>query len=338
MSRAALRSVSTPRPSPGMAEATSLHPPGWTLVVVLEILGLIALLAAFALLPGLAFGADEPSTSIMRPTALPPTGVVAGSFPAGEARYYLVLDAQPGDLMTQLSFGGREGAGKEVELELLDQSARTRDRYWVHGSEASGQATRGFPIDSAGRQVLRLRVKGPETARYCLEIGGKAFPTTGSGCPAPPPSASAGAGGATASPAAKVTRSGEIELVESRCEQRLRVGSDLFFDFDSAGIRPEAAPTLAEVSARLAKSQNPVAIEGHTDAKGADDYNQRLSEERASSVKSYLAAHGTSTSRLTIVGGGERKPVAPNQAPDGSDDPAGRQKNRRVEIVINTCA
>jgi outer membrane protein OmpA-like peptidoglycan-associated protein len=321
-----------------MANAAPLHPPGWSLVVVLEVLGLIALLAAFALLPGLAFGAEELSTSIMRPTALPTTGVIAGTFPPGEARYYLVLDAQPGDLMTQLSFSGREGAGKEVELELLDQSARVRERYWVHGSEASAQATRGFPIDASGRQVIRLRVKGPETARYCLELGGKAFPTTGSGCPAPPAASAAGGASAAAAPSAKVTRSGEIELVESRCEQRLRVGSDLFFDFDSAGIRAEAGPTLAEVGARLAKSQNPVAIEGHTDAKGADDYNQRLSEERASSVKSYLASHGTPASRLTIVGWGERKPVAPNQGPDGSDDPAGRQKNRRVEIVINTCA
>ena len=134
MSRAVPRPGTASEPSPAMADSAPLHPPGWSLVVVLEVLGLIALLAAFALLPGLAFGAEELSTSIMRPTTLPTTGVSAGSFPPGEARYYLVLDAQPGDLMTQLSFSGREGAGKEVELELLDQSARPFDRYWVHGS------------------------------------------------------------------------------------------------------------------------------------------------------------------------------------------------------------
>ena len=66
-------------------------------------------------------------------------------------------------------------------------------------------------------------------------------------------------------------------------------------------------------------------------------YAQRLSEERAASIKAYLAGHGTDASRLTIVGSGERKPVVANTKPDGSDDPAGRQKNRRVEIVINTC-
>ena len=124
MSRAVPRPGTASEPSPAMADSAPLHPPGWSLVVVLEVLGLIALLAAFALLPGLAFGAEDLSTSIMRPSALPTTGVIAGSFPPGEARYYLVLDAQPGDLMTQLSFSGREGAGKEVERELLDQSAR----------------------------------------------------------------------------------------------------------------------------------------------------------------------------------------------------------------------
>jgi outer membrane protein OmpA-like peptidoglycan-associated protein len=324
----ALRGVGS-QPVCGAVAAGSVAP--W-LLVALEIVGLLLLLGALALIPALALGAEAFSTSVMRPSPVPQNGVIAGSFPAGEARYYFVADVQPGDLMTQMSFSGREGAGKEVELELLDASAKVRDRYWVHGSEASAQSTRGFPIDASGRQVFRLRVKGPETGRFCLEMGGKALPTSGSaGCPAPP-------AGEAAAPAVRTSRAGNIEIVEGKCEQRLRIGSDLFFDFDSASIRSDAEPTLSEISSRLAQSQQPVAIEGHTDGKGEDVYNQRLSEERASSVKSYLAAHGTPASRLTIVGWGERKPVAPNAKPDGGDDPAGRQKNRRVEIVINTCA
>jgi hypothetical protein len=64
---------------------------------------------------------------VIRPTIAPASAaVIAGTFPPGETRYYLALDAQPGDLMTQLTFSGREGAGKEVEIELLDASARAR--------------------------------------------------------------------------------------------------------------------------------------------------------------------------------------------------------------------
>lgn len=287
---------------------------------------------ALAAAPARALAADALSTSIMRPSAVPANGVISGTFPAAETRYYLELGVQPGDLVSQLSFAGRDGSGKEVELEVLDREARASAQYWIHGSDASLQATRGFPIDATGRQILRLRVKGPETARFCLELGGTAFPTAGpAGCPPSP--ASAGA----APPAVKTSRSGEIEVVETRCEQRLRVGADVFFDFDRHDIRSEGEPTLAAIGTRLAAGAKPVVIEGHTDAKGADDYNQRLSEERARSVKQHLVAQGTPAQRVTIIGWGERKPVAPNEQADGADDPAGRQKNRRVEIVVDTC-
>lgn len=288
-------------------------------------------LALFAVTTAGATAApDGFSTSVMRPSAVPPNGVISGSFPATETRYYFALDTVPGDLMTQLSFWGRAGAQKEVELEILDASARTRAQYWIHGEDASLQSTRGFPMDAAGRQVLRLRVKGPESGRFCLEVGGHAYPTTGpAGCPAPPPD----------TPPAPVatSRMGTVEVAATRCEERLRLEADVFFDFDKATLRSEAGAALEAVAARLAASRNPIVVEGHTDAKGADDYNQRLSEERAAAVKRYLVERGTASERMTTVGWGERKPVAPNQKPDGGDDPEGRQRNRRVEIVVNTC-
>lgn len=77
--------------------------------------------------------------------------------------------------------------------------------------------------------------------------------------------------------------------------------------------------------------------QGHTDAKGADDYNQTLSEKRARTVKDWLAAKGAVAASTPIQGWGERKPVAPNAKPDGSDDPQGRQKNRRVEVILDLC-
>jgi outer membrane protein OmpA-like peptidoglycan-associated protein len=69
-------------------------------------------------------------------------------------------------------------------------------------------------------------------------------------------------------------------------------------------------------------------IEGHTDATGSDEYNQRLSERRASAVRDFLAAQGVDMNRMVAVGYGEYRPVADN------DTREGRQKNRRVEIVI----
>jgi outer membrane protein OmpA-like peptidoglycan-associated protein len=113
--------------------------------------------------------------------------------------------------------------------------------------------------------------------------------------------------------------------------------SDVLFDFDKSDIRPDARAVLGQLSGiLLAMPKSPVEIIGHTDAKGSDDYNQRLSEERATSVRKWLVQLGVTDNRLTTDGKGEAEPVAPNENADGSDDPAGRQKNRRVEFVIGT--
>jgi outer membrane protein OmpA-like peptidoglycan-associated protein len=292
-------------------------------------LRLASALLGLLVLPASA-GAEGFSTSVIRPSSVPPNGVISGSFPAGETRYYFAMDVAPGDLLTQLSFAGRDGAQKEVDLEILDANARVRAQYWIHGPESSLQSTRGFPVDASGRQVVRLRVKGPEKGIFCLELGGSAFPTTGpAGCPAPPAD--------VAPVVAKTSRVGSVDVAETRCEERLRVDADVFFDFDQATLRNEAGPELDAITGRMKQNANPIVVEGHTDAKGADDYNQKLSEQRATAVKSYLLAHGTAAERVTVVGWGERKPIAPNENADGSDDPGGRQRNRRVEIVVNTC-
>jgi outer membrane protein OmpA-like peptidoglycan-associated protein len=121
-------------------------------------------------------------------------------------------------------------------------------------------------------------------------------------------------------------------------EVRIELDADVLFDFDKYNLRPEAADSLRKVG-EVAKSygNSPVLIEGHTDSKGSHPYNMTLSENRAASVKNWLVQNaGVSASRLTARGWGETKPVAPNKKPDGSDDPVGRQKNRRVEITIRT--
>lgn len=121
-------------------------------------------------------------------------------------------------------------------------------------------------------------------------------------------------------------------------EVKIELDADVLFDFDKSSLRPAAADSLREVS-EVAKSYGnlPVLIDGHTDGKGTHAYNMTLSDRRAASVKSWLVQNGgVAASRITTRGWGETKAVAPNKKPDGSDDPAGRQKNRRVEITIRT--
>jgi outer membrane protein OmpA-like peptidoglycan-associated protein len=117
-------------------------------------------------------------------------------------------------------------------------------------------------------------------------------------------------------------------------EVRIALNADVLFAFDKADLKPDARPSLDKVVAVLKSYPKAQArIEGHTDSKGDDAYNQKLSEKRAESVRKFLAAGGA-TLRMTTRGWGEKKPVAPNAKPDGKDDPEGRQKNRRVEITV----
>ena len=119
-------------------------------------------------------------------------------------------------------------------------------------------------------------------------------------------------------------------------EVRIDLASDVLFDFDKYTLRPEAAETLRKVSqVAAAYPHSPMTIEGHTDGKGTHPYNMKLSEERATAVKSWLVQNaGIQAAHISTRGWGETKPVVPNKRPDGADDPLGRQKNRRVEIVL----
>jgi outer membrane protein OmpA-like peptidoglycan-associated protein len=128
----------------------------------------------------------------------------------------------------------------------------------------------------------------------------------------------------------------ELAVKETDTEVRVDLAADVLFDFDKADLLPKAEETLKK-AADFVKERNKggvVRIEGHTDAKGSDAYNQKLSLRRADSVRRWFADHGLKDLRFSTKGFGATQPVAPNAKPDGSDDPEGRQKNRRVEIVI----
>lgn len=129
----------------------------------------------------------------------------------------------------------------------------------------------------------------------------------------------------------------ELGAVQEGNQIRVTLPGDVLFDFDKSDIRADARPVLGQLAGvLLSMPGDPVVITGHTDAKGSDDYNQALSERRAELVRNWLADLGVEADRMTPDGMGEAQPVAPNQHPDGSDDPEGRQKNRRVEFLIGT--
>ncbi len=119
-------------------------------------------------------------------------------------------------------------------------------------------------------------------------------------------------------------------------EVRIDLAADVLFDFDKYTLLPKAGDTLRKVGQVAASyPSSPIQIEGHTDGKGTHPYNIKLSENRANSVKAWLVQNASvAGSRISTRGWGETKPIAPNKKPDGSDDPEGRQKNRRVEIVL----
>ena len=105
--------------------------------------------------------------------------------------------------------------------------------------------------------------------------------------------------------------------------------NNVFFDFDKWDLRPESFVELDRVVKLL--SENPaieIEMSAHTDSKGSDDYNFKLSDNRAKSVKEYILSKGIAASRITSQGYGETKPVATNDTDDG------RQLNRRVEFKI----
>lgn len=122
---------------------------------------------------------------------------------------------------------------------------------------------------------------------------------------------------------------GGLDLYDALASEGRVATQGILFDTGSDQIRPESTPTLKEIGQML--QQYPdlrIAIEGHTDATGNADANQRLSEQRAAAVKAYLMeAYSIDADRLEAFGYGPSKPAADNATPEG------RQQNRRVELV-----
>jgi outer membrane protein OmpA-like peptidoglycan-associated protein len=106
---------------------------------------------------------------------------------------------------------------------------------------------------------------------------------------------------------------------------------DVLFDFNQATLKSIGRERLSKIAGIVLASPGPwrFAIEGHADNVGSDEYNQALSEKRAQAVANYLASSGVPADSIGAVRGfGKSQPIAPN------DNASGRERNRRVEIII----
>jgi outer membrane protein OmpA-like peptidoglycan-associated protein len=122
-------------------------------------------------------------------------------------------------------------------------------------------------------------------------------------------------------PGAEVERVGEGILVT--------FDSGILFDYDSATVKPAARDNLRNLAASLQKYPDTnVMLVGHTDADGADEYNQGLSQRRAAAAAAVLSSQGVPGSRIDATGRGEVEPIASN------DSASGKAQNRRVEVAI----
>ena len=140
----------------------------------------------------------------------------------------------------------------------------------------------------------------------------------------------------------------EVEIVEEKPVQESKQAENgevkkiirlnenkLYFDFDDSRIKPEYYGVLKEMAEEIKTMNSDVIIRGYTDSKGTDGYNNRLSLRRAEAVRDKLVEFGLEPGRiLKTEGMGKKNPVAPIINSDGSDNPAGRALNRRIELEL----
>lgn len=123
-------------------------------------------------------------------------------------------------------------------------------------------------------------------------------------------------------------RAGEVQVAQDARGTVLTLSGSVLFPSGEAELLPSARNRLSEVAEALKQADNLLTIEGHTDALGADLYNEELSLRRAERVREFLISRGVSADRVSVRGLGEYRPVASNATAEG------RANNRRVEIVL----
>jgi outer membrane protein OmpA-like peptidoglycan-associated protein len=125
-----------------------------------------------------------------------------------------------------------------------------------------------------------------------------------------------------------------VELAPIKAGEKI-ILNNIFFEFDRDEITENSRVELAKLERLMQKNPSvKIEISGHTDSKGSDSYNQKLSQKRAVAVVKYLTDRGVDGDRMVGVGYGETQPIAINTNTDGSDNEEGRAMNRRIELKI----
>lgn len=329
--------------------------------------------AMIALLAGSAAVCGAQSHDPKKPTPLGP-GVNKGNVDNKEngPNYYYFYGG-PGHVDLHYAFKEMGVLGNPLRQSLGFDLYDENNQLIAHDAIVSVDKTETVsrPGDLGSRHKLMLRVISPDTALrlggyYEIEVTGAAtFDAKASGASIKPintelyhqagpltaPNKESKGGSLSSEGASLSTPQGSLytpgislytpvgaltNVQESTKELRLTLAADILFDFDKASIRHDAKEALDRVAQIIrSKSHGIIRIEGFTDAKGATDYNLRLSRARAESVeKCMVEQEGLRGAEFAAQGFGATRFVASNSKPDGSDDPAGRQKNRRVEIII----
>jgi outer membrane protein OmpA-like peptidoglycan-associated protein len=215
--------------------------------------------------------------------------------------------------------GGSEGS-TAGEARALGEAGPVREVDWQDPEPPDAQARAISVVAAAFNQDKSALLTDPRTHQLAMRIGTLVDRTGRIG----------GATGELAKTEGSLDqRLDRLGAEVSETEVRIRLSGSVLFDFDSDAIRADAERTLSEVAEVVqAYPGRPVRIEGHTDSIASDSYNQALSERRAAAVKTWLAGHGVEAGRLATAGFGESRPAADNATA------AGRQQNRRVEIVV----
>jgi OmpA-OmpF porin, OOP family len=226
-----------------------------------------------------------------------PLSVVASSFA-------FCISAVAQDQLPTEAFLGAPSNGRVV-MDTYGNCVRTTQ--WSPDKEIVGCGKKPAPVALAAPPAPRtppVLVPAPPPAPVVVAA------------PPPPPPAPVAVAPAAA-PKTKPMRTVTLE-------------SDAFFDINKAAFKKDAQPELEKAAERVRRvtSVEAVQITGHTDSTGATDYNQKLSEQRAAAVKDFLVKNGVDPSKITILGMGERSPLADNATKEG------RAKNRRVEVMI----
>jgi outer membrane protein OmpA-like peptidoglycan-associated protein len=124
-------------------------------------------------------------------------------------------------------------------------------------------------------------------------------------------------------------------VLDRKERNKIFVLENIYFDYNESYIRADAAKELDKLVTLLNDNTDlKIEMGSHTDSVASEAYNIELSQRRAESTVNYLIRNGIDPARLVAKGYGESKPIARNTNPDGTDNPAGRQRNRRTEFKI----